>query len=53
MRDKDEPPTRQVAASVPPGPDLDSIARERSSKLSGSARPVARGDVQATRAEGQ
>ena len=42
-----------VAASVPPGPDLDSITRERSNKLPGSARPVARGDVQATRAEGQ
>ena len=53
MRDKDERANATVAASVPPGPDLDSIAREHSSKLSGSARPVARGDVQATRAEGQ
>ena len=42
-----------VAASVAPGPDLGSIAREHSSELSGSARPVARGDVQTTKAEGR
>jgi hypothetical protein len=51
-----EEPTNDtaVAASVTPGPDLDSIARERSSELSGSARPVARGDVPTTKkAEGR